>query len=54
MKIIKVKYTDANLNDYEFKMMVPKNETKLNIDHIVMNEIFDHVVADYSWNEVGE
>lgn len=52
MKRITVVWTDTNFQKHTFTMSVPKNEKKLAVDHLVMDEIFDHVVDDYSWEEL--
>ena len=49
MRTIKVYWTDAEMIDHEFYMEVPANETKPNIDHSVMNTVFNEAVSDYSW-----
>lgn len=49
MKTIKVYWTDAEMVNHEFYMEVPANETKPNVDHLVMNTVFDEAVSDYSW-----
>ena len=54
MKTINVVWTDANFQKHTFTMSVPKNEKKLAVDHLVMDEIFDHAVDDYSWEVINE
>lgn len=43
-------WQDAEFVEHSFEMEVSKNESKLNIDHLVMDEIFDRAVDCYSWN----
>lgn len=55
MKTIEVKWIDAELRTHYFQMEVPENESKLNIDHLVMDQIFDEAIDHYSWsNEVNK
>lgn len=50
MKTIKVNWTDAEFQNHSFEMNVPNNESKSDIDHLVMDEIFDKAITQYEWN----
>lgn len=51
MKTIVVSWTDTNNGNHAFGMRIPKGESKLNIDRLVMDEIFDHIVDHYNWED---
>lgn len=54
MKKIRVSWIDAKFRDHFFEMEVPEKQSNLNIDHLVMDEIFDQAIDHYDWEEIGD
>lgn len=50
-RTITVEWEDGDMNDHCFEMQVPANETRDNIDHLIMNAVsYNKYLRKYYWN----
>ena len=53
MRMITIEVHCINMDgfSYEFEMQVPANETRDNIDHLIMNAVsYNKYLREYYWN----